>query len=110
MTQDSTGHFIAMNRFQVRRGSEVAFEAIWLNREVHLINEPGFVAFRMLKGPVAEDHALYVSHTVWQSEADFVAWTKSQAFRDAHKNAGSNKGLYLGSPQFEGFTSIQLVS
>ena len=101
--------YIAMNRFRVRRGSEVDFEAVWLNRDVHLNKEEGFVAFHMLRGPVHEDHTVYVSHTVWASEPHFVAWTKSQAFRDAHKDAGRNKPLYLGGPQFEGFTAIQTV-
>ena len=39
-------------------------------------------------------------------ENDFEAWTKSEAFRLAHKNAGSNKDLYLGHPEFEGFEVV----
>lgn len=101
--------FIAMNRFKVQKGSESDFEAVWLNREIHIQGESGFVEFHMLKGPQKEDHVLYTSHTIWQSEADFIAWTKSQAFRDAHKNAGDNKALYLGPPEFEGFEVIQTV-
>jgi heme-degrading monooxygenase HmoA len=67
------------------------------------LKEPGFVEFHLLKGPEAEDHTLYASHTVWESRAVFEAWTKSEAFRAAHAIAGSNKPLYLGHPQFEGF-------
>jgi heme-degrading monooxygenase HmoA len=63
----------------------------------------GFVEFHLLKGPVAEDHTLYASHTVWKNRATFEAWTKSEAFRAAHASAGSNKPLYLGHPQFERF-------
>lgn len=99
--------FIAMNRFKVVKGSEPAFEARWLNREVHLQGEPGFVAFQMLKGPERDDHTLYASHTVWESEAAFLGWTRSEAFRAAHKDAGESKPLYLGPPDFEGFTAIQ---
>lgn len=102
--------FIAMNRFQVVRGSEAEFEALWLNREVHLKGAPGFVAFHMLRGPEAEDHLLYASHTVWASEADFIGWTKSEAFREAHRNAGQSRAQYKGPPQFEGFTVIQHVT
>ncbi len=102
--------FIAMNRFRVKHGSEADFEAVWLNREVHINKEKGFVAFHMLRGPKHEDHSLYVSHTIWSSEDDFLAWTRSQAFRDAHKDAGQNKPLYLGGPVFEGFEVIQTVS
>ncbi len=35
------------------------------------------VVFHLLKGPEAEDHTLYASHTVWESRAVFEAWTKS---------------------------------
>jgi heme-degrading monooxygenase HmoA len=98
--------YIAMNRFRIARGSEVAFEAIWRNRDRRLDDVPGFVAFHLLKGPEHEDHTLFASHTVWQSHDAFLAWTKSQNFRDAHANAGDSKGLYLGHPQFEGFEVV----
>jgi heme-degrading monooxygenase HmoA len=101
--------FIAMNRFKVIKGSEAAFENVWLSRDSHLDKVPGFLEFRLLKGPEAEDHTLYASHTAWKSRAAFEAWTKSEAFRAAHAGAGENKPLYLGHPQFEGFETIQTV-
>ena len=70
---------------------------------------PGFIEFHLLKGPEAEDHTLFASHTIWESRAAFEAWTKSEAFRAAHRNAGGNKPLYLGHPQFEGFEVRQTV-
>ena len=57
--------YIAMNRFHVVPGYEVAFEAIWRGREGRLAEMPGYIEFQMLKGPKAEDHTLYASHTVW---------------------------------------------
>jgi heme-degrading monooxygenase HmoA len=102
--------FIAMNRFKVIKGSEAAFEQVWLSRDSHLDRVRGFIEFHLLKGPEADDHTLYASHTVWRSRADFEAWTKSEAFRAAHQSAGDNKPLYLGHPQFEGFETIQTVS
>jgi hypothetical protein len=63
----------------------------------------------LLKGPEAEDHTLYASHTVWENRAVFEAWTKSEAFRAAHSRAGDNKPLYLDHPQFEGFEVRQTV-
>ncbi|MCI4661208.1 MAG: antibiotic biosynthesis monooxygenase [Neomegalonema sp.] len=98
--------FIAMNRFKVARGSEAAFEAIWRERDSRLGEMAGFKSFHLLKGPVTEAHALYASHTIWASRADFEAWTRSEQFRQAHKNAGQNKDLYLGPPEFEGFETI----
>ena len=102
--------FIAMNRFRVATGSEADFEQVWLSRDSHLDKVPGFVEFHLLRGPEAGDHTVYASHTVWQSRADFEAWTRSEAFRAAHQRAGNNKPLYLGPPQFEGFEVRQTVA
>lgn len=99
--------FIAMNRFRVRPGREADFEAVWQGRETRLKEMPGFLTFHLLRGPKEEDHHLYSSHTVWASRADFEAWTRSEQFRDAHRNAGANKDLYLGGPKFEGFDVVQ---
>src|SRR5438270_13401576 len=101
--------FIAMNRFRVAKGSEAAFEQVWISRDTHLEKVPGFVEFHLLKGPEAEDHTLYASHTVWENRAVFDAWTKSEAFRAAHSRAGENKPLYLDHPQFEGFEVRQTI-
>lgn len=98
--------FIAMNRFKVRRGSEAQFEDVWRSRDTHLDEVPGFQQFHLLKGPENEDHTLYSSHTLWASRADFENWTKSEAFRLAHRNAGDNKGLNLDHPNFEGFEVV----
>lgn len=101
--------FIAMNRFQVIPGKEEAFENIWLGRDTYLNDVPGFIEFHLLRGETHEDHTLFSSHTLWRSRADFEAWTKSEAFRQAHRNAGENKPLYLGHPRFEGFEVIQTL-
>jgi len=102
--------FIAMNRFQVVKGEEAAFEQVWLSRDTHLADVPGFVEFHLLRGPELEDHTLFASHTIWRSKADFEAWTTSEAFRAAHRNAGDNKPLYVGHPRFEGFEVVQTVA
>ncbi|WP_163271918.1 antibiotic biosynthesis monooxygenase family protein [Chelativorans alearense] len=101
--------FIAMNRFKVLEASEAAFEDVWKNRDSSLKEMPGFVEFRLLRGPsnAEEGYTLYASHTIWRSHEDFVAWTKSENFRNAHKNAGQNRGLYKGPPVFEGFTAVE---
>ena len=102
--------FIAMNRFKVIKGSESAFEKVWTSRETYLDRVPGFVEFHLLRGPERDDHTLFASHTIWQSQQAFVDWTHSEHFRAAHRNAGDNKPLYLGHPEFEGFEVLQTVS
>ena len=100
--------YIAMNRFKVVKDSAVDFEQVWLGRDSQLGEMPGFVEFHLLRGPEHEDHILYASHTIWASKADFTAWTKSEQFRDSHRNAGEKreKPLFLGHPEFEGFETV----
>ena len=102
--------FVAMNRFRVKIGSETEFEAVWRNRESHLSDVPGFVEFHLLRGPSDEDHTLYASHSIWASRTHFEDWTRSEAFRKAHAQAGRTRSNYLGHPVFEGFEVIQGAS
>ena len=99
--------YIAMNRFKVLKDAQQAFEDMWANRQSRLGEVKGFGTFNLLRGPEREDHVLYASHTVWDSYDDFIAWTKSEQFRDAHKSAGDQKPKTLGHPEFEGFEVIQ---
>lgn len=98
--------FIAMNRFKVTLGSEEEFIRVWKNRESHLDTVPGFKEFNLLKGPSTEEYTLFASHSTWESRDAFEAWTKSEAFRKAHANAGGTRDIYLGPPQFEGFETV----
>lgn len=104
--------FIVMNRFLVKKGSEAEFEHVWFSRDSYLERMPGFVEFHLLKGPEAEDHTLYSSHTLWQSRDAFEAWTKSEEFRKAHARAGDapTSSLYLAHPKFEGFEIRQTIA
>lgn len=98
--------YVAMNRFRIALGREQDFIEIWKNRDTHLQEVPGFKQFHLLQGATDEECTLFASHSVWESEQAFVDWTKSEAFRKAHANAGDSKGIYLGHPQFEGFSSV----
>ncbi|MEM6669805.1 MAG: antibiotic biosynthesis monooxygenase [Pseudomonadota bacterium] len=99
--------FVAMNRFKVALRSEETFEAVWKNRQSLLADVPGFKTFHLLKGGEAEDHVLYASHSVWASRDAFEAWTKSEAFRLAHKDAGASKTQYLEPPELELFEAVE---
>ena len=79
--------YIAMNRFKVVRGAEDEFETVWSKRDRRLNEVPGFMQFKLLRGPEEEDHTLFASHTIWESYNHFVAWTKSPAL--AVKSMGS---------------------
>lgn len=99
-----------MNRFTVPIENAADFEELWLSRESKLGELDGFVEFHMLKGPEEDGKVLYASHTVWETEAHFTAWTRSQQFRDAHARAGDTRKLHDGHPRFEGFHAIQHIA
>lgn len=102
--------YLAMNRFQVPVEHAQDFENMWLNRDSTLKELPGFVEFHMLKGAEDEGIRLYASHTVWETEEHFIAWTRSEQFREAHKRAPGAKKLHSGHPKFEGFAAIQHIA
>lgn len=93
--------FIAMNRFRVQPGRGGDFETLWRERDTYLTEVPGFVRFHLLKG---EDDT-YISHSTWESEAAFEAWTESEAFRKAHGRR-LPEGVLAGPPQFAGYTVV----
>jgi heme-degrading monooxygenase HmoA len=101
--------YLTMNRFHVKLGQEEAFEEVWQTRDSHLKTVPGFVAFHLFRGEVRGSHRLYASHTMWASEAAFRDWTKSEAFRAAHRGAKSNADLYEGPPELEVFEAVQAL-
>ena len=98
--------FIAMNRFKIVKGREKDFEKIWKDRDSHLEGIEGFKEFHLVKGKSEVSYTLYASHSIWESEDCFLNWTKSEAFRLAHKGAGKQSDIYIGHPVFEGFNVV----
>lgn len=99
--------FIAMNNFTVNNERFEEFEQVWTNRDRHLNGVSGFKRFKLLRGEASEDGKtrLYVSHSTWESAEAFWAWTKSDAFKQAHKNK-TPEGIILGPPKFNSFEVI----
>ncbi len=98
--------YIAINRFRIQGGREADFEKIWSERESRLDEVPGFREFHLLRGDTADEVTVYLSHSVWDSRPAFEAWTRSEAFRRAHGQAGASSGTVLGHPQFEGYEVV----
>ncbi|MDJ0822422.1 MAG: antibiotic biosynthesis monooxygenase [Paracoccaceae bacterium] len=101
--------YLTMNRFKVVPDKTQAFEDLWKMRDSHLKSVPGFRAFHLLKGENHGDHVLYASHTIWEDESSFRDWTKSEAFRMAHKGAKSSGDMYLAAPDLEIFEAVQVL-
>ena len=99
--------FLAMNRFRITPGKEEAFVEHWRQRNSYLGEVPGFISFNLLRGDTTEERTLFASHTVWESEQAFEAWTQSEAFRKAHMAAGNSpRDFYLGPPLLELFEAV----
>ncbi len=100
--------YIAMNNFRVRAERAADFEAAWRNRESFLSGVLGFREFHLLRGPVeGGETRLYASHTVWDDEPSFRAWTESEAFRKAHAQ-GHVGDLLAGPPRFVGWEAVEM--
>lgn len=90
---------VVTNRIPVAKGHEIDFEDRFRNR-VHLVDQaPGFIRnevhrprpfrFDHETGEFVEDaesEGCYEVKTWWRSIDDFVAWTRSDAFAEAHAN------------------------
>ncbi len=90
---------VVTNRMKVAAGYEANFEERFSKR-VHLVDQsPGFIRNEVHRprpmkrdsdsGQWVEDptkKGCYEVKTWWSSLADFVAWTKSPSFAEAHKN------------------------
>lgn len=90
---------VVTNRIPVAAGHEIDFEDRFRNR-AHLVERaPGFVrnevhrprpmrfdhdAGRFLPNP--EETGCYEVKTWWRGLEDFEAWTRSEAFAEAHRN------------------------
>ena len=98
--------FVDMNRFQVTRGREAGFEAVWRGRDSHIATVPGFAEGHVLRSLSINNSTLNASHTVRRSRAAVDAWTKSDAFRLPHSGAGGAKDIYIGHPAFGGFEAL----
>ena len=95
-----------MNRFKIVLGKEEKYKKVWRERDTHLNGVEGFKEFHLVKGETNNEYSLYASHCVWKSKNDFIRWTKSEAFKLAHKNTGQHRNLYLGAPNFERFEVV----
>ena len=99
--------FIAMNNFRVDATKDAEFEDAWRKRESYLAEVPGFREFHLLKGPLdGEGGRLWASHTVWEDEAAFRAWTESPAFHKAHSQGRTTATFMLGPPRFIGWDVV----
>ena len=95
--------YLAMSRLKVISGKEDEFETSWKNRETNTDGVKGFKSFNLIKGNVNKEFSLYIVQSEWNSERDFINWTKSDSFQFVHKNPVLQNNLFLGPPDFDGY-------
>jgi heme-degrading monooxygenase HmoA len=114
---------VVTNRIPVAEGYEIDFEDRFKKR-VHLVDQsPGFVRNEVHRPkpmkfdhesggfvPNPEEQGYYEVKTWWRTMDDFVAWTRSPSFAEAHKNRPP-KEMFAGPNKLEVhevFTSTDL--
>ena len=98
--------YLAMSRLKVVSGKEVEFETAWRKRDQQIDSVKGFKEFNLIKSNISKEFTLYIFHSEWNSETDFINWTKSDSFQLAHKNPTVQGNLYLGPPNFNGYVGL----
>ena len=96
--------FVTMNRIPVRAEYQERFEEAFRRRARLVDQMPGFMRNLVLRPKNPEDP--YIVLTLWESEAAFLAWTESPAFREGHARSTLPKEAFLGPSRLEAFTVI----
>ncbi|WHY78911.1 antibiotic biosynthesis monooxygenase [Neobacillus sp. WH10] len=79
--------FAVMNNIPVKDEGRPLFEHQFKNQVQNIENEPGLIAFRLLR-PLSSN--TYVILTVWENEAYHQKWKKSDTFFEADKIKGTS--------------------
>lgn len=82
--------FFVFNNIPVTDEGRPVFEHRFLERSRAIENEPGFVAFRLLR-PIKSD--TYIVMTQWHGPHSFDAWKSSKAYETAHARGDDSTGI-----------------
>jgi len=98
--------FVTMNRFTINPEYWDDFETRFKQRAGLIDGEPGFIRNTVLR-PQENSSDQHIVMTLWESREAFEAWTISDAFRKAHKQAGHTpKEWFLAPSKLESFESV----
>ncbi|MBF0194678.1 MAG: antibiotic biosynthesis monooxygenase [Magnetococcales bacterium] len=92
---------VVVNRIHVKEEFWDDFETRFKNRAGLVDNSDGFIRNLVMR-PLDKSSNFHVIMTWWENKEAFTAWTKSDAFKEAHsKHRGSNQDIYAGPNVFE---------
>ncbi|WP_117238345.1 antibiotic biosynthesis monooxygenase family protein [Thermus sediminis] len=96
--------FVTMNRIPVRPEYRERFEEAFRQRARLVDQAPGFLRNLVLRPKDPGDP--YIVLTFWESEAAFLAWTQSPAFREGHARGTLPKEAFLEPSRLEAYAVV----
>ena len=97
--------YIALNRFKVKLAWNTSLSKCGEIANPILMGYQDSKNLTFIKKALSKRTTTYASHSLWESEELFIAWTRSENFRQAHKNAKITEFLF-SHPIFEGFEIV----
>jgi len=88
---------IVMNRVPVNEGHEEGFMERFRTRRGLVDGQQGFIRNIVLRPLKGEFHVVM---TFWESRGHFEAWTRSDAFKEAHSRVPP-EGMFRGHSELE---------
>lgn len=82
--------FFVLNHIPVKAESRKIFEDRFIEKVQTIKDEPGFVAFRLLK-PLHEE--IYISLSEWNGPHSFEAWKASSSYKALYENKNTTNGV-----------------
>lgn len=97
--------YVTMNRFKIKKNFAKAYCKVWQEAGVRAKDVDGFLDFKFLQleDEKEKDYVLFASYALWESKEKFLAWTKSEHFRQSHATGSANREMYVEKPQLECF-------
>ncbi|HWI47175.1 MAG TPA: antibiotic biosynthesis monooxygenase [Rummeliibacillus sp.] len=86
---DEHGFFV-LNHIPVKSESRKLFEDRFYDRIHTIEEEPGFIAFRLLR-PLHDE--TYISLTEWSGPHSYEAWKASSTYKEIYENNTSTNGV-----------------
>lgn len=81
---------VAISQITVTNGNAEGLAAQYLQRSGLVDQQPGFLSMEVLRN--GDNPCEFLVYTRWATRADFEAYYKQQAFREAHRNVAAIPG------------------
>lgn len=82
--------YVVTNTLRVPAEHADHIERAFAGSAEHMKQIQGCLGFRLLREVKGDSEPVFVAMTNWEDEASFLAWMKSDDFRQAHANAGDS--------------------